>query len=42
VTYNYFSGSYPEADVRFLLKPIQVENTPIAEKEQLIQSGQKH
>jgi hypothetical protein len=42
VTYNYFSGSYPESDVRFLLKPIKVENTAIAEKEHLIQSGQKH
>ena len=42
MAYNYFSGSYPESDVRFLLKPIQVENTSIVEKERLIQSGQKH
>ncbi len=42
MTYSYFSGSYPESDVRFLLKQIQVENTAIAEKEYLIQSGQKH
>jgi Phosphoribosyl transferase (PRTase)/PELOTA RNA binding domain len=39
---NYFSGSYPEADVRFLLRPIPVENTPVHIKEALIQSGQKH
>ncbi|MBS3963735.1 MAG: cysteine protease StiP family protein [Methylomonas sp.] len=38
----YFSGSYPPGDVRFLLKPIRVESTPVAVKEALIQSGQKH
>lgn len=37
-----FSGSYPPNDVHFLLKQITIENTPIAEKEALIQSGQKH
>jgi Phosphoribosyl transferase (PRTase) len=39
---SYFSGSYPESDVRFLLHPIPVENTPIHLKEALIQSGRKH
>jgi Phosphoribosyl transferase (PRTase)/PELOTA RNA binding domain len=42
VNYDYFSGSYLADDVRFLLKPIRVENTTIAEKEFLIQSGQRH
>ncbi|MCD2452870.1 cysteine protease StiP family protein [Methylicorpusculum oleiharenae] len=39
---DYFSGSYRAGDVRFLLKPIQVDNTPVSIKETLIQSGQKH
>ncbi|MGR8981771.1 MAG: cysteine protease StiP family protein [Gammaproteobacteria bacterium] len=39
---DYFSGSYPAGDVRFLLKPIQVDNTPVSVKEALIQSGRKH
>ncbi|MFN4259082.1 MAG: cysteine protease StiP domain-containing protein [Gemmataceae bacterium] len=37
-----FSGSYPPEDVHFLLKPVQLAPTPIAEKERLIQSGQRH
>jgi hypothetical protein len=37
-----FSGSYPESDVMFLLQPLSIIPTPLAEKEQLIQSGQKH
>ncbi|PPD46763.1 MAG: hypothetical protein CTY16_08835 [Methylobacter sp.] len=37
-----FSGSYPPNDVEFLLKQITIENTPIAVKEALIQSGKKH
>ena len=37
-----FSGSYLNSDVQFLLKPIEIENTPIKEKEGLIQSGKKH
>lgn len=37
-----FSGSYLSDDVHFLLKPIEIENTPIKEKERLIQSGKKH
>lgn len=37
-----FSGSYPPQDVRFLLQKQQIDPTPVAEKERLIQSGQKH
>ena len=37
-----FSGSYDPDDVVFLLKPVRIEPTPIAEKERLIQSGQRH
>lgn len=37
-----FSGSYAAGDVRFLLKPMLMEDTPVHLKEQLIQSGQKH
>jgi len=42
MAHNYFSGSYPANDVRFLLKPIHVENTSVSIKEALIQCGQKH
>lgn len=38
----FFSGSYRSEDVRILLKPIQIEPVGIAEKEHLIQSGQRH
>lgn len=37
-----FSGSYAPEDVCFLLKPIPLAFTPVAEKERLIQSGQRH
>lgn len=37
-----FSGSYADDDVAFLLARVQVPDTPVAEKEALIQSGQKH
>lgn len=37
-----FSGSYRPNDVHILLKPIHIEDTPIAQKEYLIQSGQRH
>ncbi|MDP2902201.1 MAG: tellurite-like stress resistance cysteine protease StiP [Methylovulum sp.] len=37
-----FSGSYAPDDVRFLLTPITVPDTPVSIKEALIQSGQKH
>lgn len=39
---NPFTGSYTADEVEFLLKPIRIKDTPIAEKEALIQSGQKH
>ncbi|MDX8000994.1 hypothetical protein FE394_17800 [Xenorhabdus sp. Reich] len=37
-----FSGSYASDDVQFLLKPVQIEMTPVDVKEQLIQSGKRH
>ena len=37
-----FSGSYAPADVTFLLTPLQLESTPVEEKERLIQSGRRH
>jgi hypothetical protein len=37
-----FSGSYAPGDVRFLLKPMTLEDTPVHVKEALIQSGKKH
>src|SRR3546814_20512019 len=37
-----FSGSYDPDDVVFLLKPSSIEPTDIAEKESLIQSGERH
>src|SRR4051794_4540118 len=37
-----FSGSYQPEDVVFLLKPVRLEPTPVAEKERLIQSGRRH
>lgn len=37
-----FSGSYPEGDVTFLLRRLQMERTPLHERERLIQSGQNH
>jgi hypothetical protein len=37
-----FSGSYDPADVTFLLKPVALAYTPVAEKERLIQSGRRH
>lgn len=37
-----FSGSYDPEDVTFLLKPIELAETPLVEKERLIQSGQRH
>ncbi len=36
------SGSYAPDDVRFLLTPITMPDTPVSIKEVLIQSGQKH
>lgn len=37
-----FTGSYSAADVEFLLAPIEMEDTPVAVKEALIQSGRRH
>lgn len=37
-----FSGSYAPEDVCFLLKPLAMDFTPVAEKERLIQSGRRH
>jgi hypothetical protein len=37
-----FSGSYAPEDCLFLLKPIEPPHIPVAEKERLIQTGQKH
>ncbi|MGH8475978.1 MAG: cysteine protease StiP family protein [Methylococcales bacterium] len=37
-----FSGSYAADDVCILLKPVLLPDTPLAEKERLIQSGQRH
>lgn len=37
-----FSGAYSAGDVQFLLKPVEMEMTPVDQKEALIQSGQKH
>ena len=37
-----FSGSYQPDDVIFLLKPIELEPTDLAQKERLIQSGKRH
>lgn len=39
---THFSGSYAPEDVRILLKPAQIEATPVEEKEALIQSGKRH
>jgi hypothetical protein len=37
-----FSGSYDPADVTFLLKPVAMAATDVAEKEAAIQSGARH
>ncbi|PLR37584.1 hypothetical protein CYR32_07165 [Chimaeribacter coloradensis] len=37
-----FSGAYAPDDVQFLLSPVAVDYTPVAEKERLIQRGEKH
>jgi hypothetical protein len=37
-----FSGSYDPADVTFLLKPVTLSPTPVADKEAAIQSGRRH
>jgi len=37
-----FSGSYDPVDVTFLLKPVRLAPTDVADKERLIQSGARH
>lgn len=37
-----FSGSYDPGDVTFLLRPLSIAATGVAEKERLIQTGQRH
>jgi hypothetical protein len=37
-----FPGSYAPGDVNFLLQTVHIEDTPVAVKESLIQSGQRH
>ena len=37
-----FSGSYLPEDIHFLLKPVEMEMTPVDQKERLIQAGTKH
>lgn len=37
-----FYGSYRPDDVQFLLTPVELEMTPVDEKERLIQSGARH
>jgi hypothetical protein len=37
-----FHGSYAPSDVTFLLKPVSLEPTDVAEKERLIQGGLRH
>ncbi len=39
---SVFSGSYLTEDVQVLLKPIEIDSTPVAEKEYLIQVEKKH
>ncbi|TPG63234.1 cysteine protease StiP domain-containing protein [Ewingella americana] len=40
--HTLLSGSYPPGDIHFLLAPAQIAFTSVAEKERLIQSGEKH
>lgn len=37
-----FSGSYPPAEVSFLMRRLQMETTLLEDRERLIQSGQRH
>ncbi|QDR55846.1 hypothetical protein FPV33_11300 [Klebsiella aerogenes] len=39
---HHFSGAYPQNDFRFLLNPVNIDMTPVDEKEALIQSGKAH
>jgi len=40
--HKHFSGSYRPGDVRFLLQPMSVDMIDMAEKERLIQRGERH
>lgn len=42
VQQTLLSGSYPRGDIQFLLAPAHMAFTSVAEKERLIQSGEKH
>ncbi len=42
MTETIFTGSYRSQDVQFLLKPIDVPDTPVAEKERRIQQDKRH
>lgn len=42
MTEAVFSGSYLPGDVTFLLKPVTMAPVDVADKERLIQSGQRH
>lgn len=37
-----FSGSYAPGDVEFILRPVEIDMTPVELKEELIQSGKRH
>lgn len=39
---HVFSGSYAPEEVTFLLKPVQIDSTPVADKERLIQTQGIH
>ncbi|MCS3430822.1 cysteine protease StiP family protein [Klebsiella sp. BIGb0407] len=41
-SHEILSGSYLPGDVEFLLKSVEMEMTPVEQKEELIQSGKKH
>ncbi|MCK5356360.1 MAG: hypothetical protein KAJ63_14685, partial [Methyloprofundus sp.] len=42
MTETVFTGSYRLQDVQFLLKPIDMPDTPVAEKERRIQQDKRH
>ena len=40
--YQRFSGSYSAEDIQFLLRLSILADTPVEQKEKLIQTGQRH
>lgn len=42
ITSDIGSGSYQHSDIQFLLRPLTISPTDVAQKERLIQSGQRH